>query len=222
MSLKRVVITGVNGALGKIVAKKYMDSGIRVIGMDVVKSTESKSEKMDFMTVDLANSESIRKALQSVQVDALVHCAGGFRYAKVDETSDADLDFLWNANLRSSFCLVRELLPGMKKQNFGRIAFISAKGTLLQGGAGLSAYAASKAGINMLVTSLAEEVKDNNINVNAVLPTIIDTPANRSAMPQSDFSKWVKPEELAEIIYALTTPLGNPIHGALIPVSGRV
>ena len=109
----------------------------------------------------------------------------------------------------------------MKKKNFGRMVFISARSTF-QPGAGVGAYSASKSGLNMLVSSLAEEVKEFNINVNAILPTVIDTPSNRSGMPKADFSKWVKPEQLAEIIFSLTSTWGDPVHGALIPVSGRV
>jgi NAD(P)-dependent dehydrogenase (short-subunit alcohol dehydrogenase family) len=138
-----------------------------------------------------------------------------------DQISDADIDFLINANLKSGLVLARELLPGMKKKNFGRMVFVSARATMAPG-VGVGAYAASKAGLNMLVGSIAEETKEFDINVNAVLPTIIDTPINRSDMPGSDFSKWVKPEEISEIVYSLTSPWGKPIHGALIPVAGRL
>jgi NAD(P)-dependent dehydrogenase (short-subunit alcohol dehydrogenase family) len=151
----------------------------------------------------------------------LVHCAGGFRYAPIDQLEDKDLQFLIDANLRSSFYLVRALLPEMKKKNFGRLVLISSKSTL-QAPAGLSAYAASKVGLNALVSAVAEEVKSFDININAVMPTVIDTPANRRDMPKADFSSWVSPAQLAEIIFSLTQPWGKPIHGALIPVAGRV
>jgi NAD(P)-dependent dehydrogenase (short-subunit alcohol dehydrogenase family) len=176
--------------------------------------------------MDLGDSASVHQtaddlAHRGIQIDALVHCAGGFRFAMADETSDDDLDFLLGSNLRSAFLLLREFLPGMKKRNFGRLVFVSARATF-SSTAGMAAYSASKAGLNMLVSSLAEEVKRQDINVNAVLPTVLDTPANRKDMPQADFSTWVAPSALADIIYSLTQPWGQPIHGALIPVAGRI
>jgi NAD(P)-dependent dehydrogenase (short-subunit alcohol dehydrogenase family) len=116
---------------------------------------------------------------------------------------------------------MRELLPPMKKRGFGRIVLVSARATL-NPPAGMSAYAASKAGLNALVSSVAEELKDFDININAVMPSMIDTLANRRDMPKADFKKWVSPDALAEIIFSLTQPWGKPIHGALIPVAGRL
>jgi len=224
-SCKSVLITGAAGALGSVTASRFLQAGCKVLAVDHPGKTRDLPGAQ-WIGMDITNPSSVReqilKASQSFgPIDGLVHCAGGFRFSRLDQLSDADLDFLINVNLKSSFYLVRELLPQMKKQNFGRMVFVSARATL-QAGNGMGAYAASKAGINMLVSSLAEEVRAHDICVNAVMPTIIDTPANRADMPAADYSKWVKADDLAEVIFSLTQSLGNPIHGALIPVSGRL
>lgn len=224
MATQTVLITGAEGALGSVVRKRFATAGYQVIGTYHPGGTPPTSEDSAtrFIKVDLANSATVHQTISSLgDIDVLVHCAGGFRYAQVENTSDDDLDFLFNSNLRSSFLLLRELLPSMKKRNFGRIVLISSKATL-QAPAGMSAYCAAKAGINALVSSAAEEVKAFDINVNAVMPTVIDTPANRRDMPKANFASWVTPNELAEIIFSLTQPFGKPVHGALIPISGRI
>ena len=220
MKSMKVLITGARGVLGSSVLQKYAQTGAKVYGVDLPGEFQN-SHGAEFIPLDLSDSKSVQSALSGLDVDVLVHCAGGFRFAMTEQITDADMDFLWNANLRSGIVLARELLPGMKKKNFGRMVFVSARATQAPG-VGVGAYAATKAGLNMLVGSIADETKDFDINVNAVLPTIIDTPNNRSDMPQADFTKWVKPDEISEIVYGLTSPWGKPIHGALIPVAGRL
>jgi NAD(P)-dependent dehydrogenase (short-subunit alcohol dehydrogenase family) len=220
---KKVVVTGAAGALGQVVAQKFFQAGFEVTGTSHESSVPSfdGAQSMKWIQVDLTNSQSMKKAFSQQKFDIAVHCAGGFRFAFIDQLSDSDLDFLVNTNLKSAFYLIRELLPHMKDQNFGRIVFVSAKATF-QPGAGMGAYAATKAGLNMLTAALAEEVKKFDITVNAVLPSVIDTPPNRRDMPKANFYDWVTPAQLAEIIFSLTASLGKPIHGALIPVAGRV
>lgn len=225
---KQVLITGAEGALGSVVLRKFAAAGVTAVGtyFSAPHSEIPESDRVKWVKMDVTQPQSIRDGLQTlsargIAIDGLVHCAGGFRYLPFEKTTDQELDFLMNTNLRSAFLLIRELLGGMKKQGFGRIVLISSKSTL-NAPAGMAAYAAAKSGLNMIVSSLAEEVKSVDINVNAIMPTIIDTPANRKDMPGADFSTWVKPEELAEIIFSLTQPWGKPIHGALIPVAGRV
>lgn len=215
-----MLVTGAEGALGAVVARRFLKSGCEVLATYHQSHSQEKSG-LQWTQVDVADPVSIKKAIFGKKIDALIHCAGGFRFSNVDEFKDGDLDFLINANLKSAFYLVREILPGMKQRNFGRIVFVSAKMTLNPIG-GMGLYSASKAGLNMLTASLAEEVKAYDITVNSVLPSLIDTPANRKEMPKADFSKWVSPESLAEIIFALTQSVGAPVHGALIPVTGRV
>ncbi len=234
MSMKKKVIcvTGAQGHLGSAVIRRYLAAGHNVIGLDLlIKSQNSleqdpKNPNLKWLRMDLTKTDSVASGFEllrrnSYETEVLVHCAGGFRFNYLEKTTDEELEFMLNVNLRSSFLIAREILPEMRKRNSGRLVFISSKSTL-QPPAGMTAYAASKAGLNALVTALAEEVKGTQINVNAVLPSIIDTPANRKSMSKSDFSQWVTCEQLAEIIFALTQDLGKPIHGALIPVTGRV
>jgi NAD(P)-dependent dehydrogenase (short-subunit alcohol dehydrogenase family) len=221
--IQKVLVTGAQGALGKVVADCYANAGCQVTGAVFGESGRLGKAERSFQPIELnlADPNAVRTALARQAFDVVVHCAGGFRYAPMDQAKDDDLNFLVDANLKGAFYLLREVLSPMKAKGFGRIVLIGAKATL-HPGPGLGPYAASKAGLNMLVESIAEEVKGWDININAILPSVIDTEANRKAMPDSDFSKWVSPRDLAEIIYSLTSPWGKAIHGALTPVAGRV
>lgn len=222
------LVTGAEGALGQVVAKTLIAEGCQVTATYHSQKPASLSEfpGVEWLQLNLSDSSAVKAGVQSVLqkrggIQALIHCAGGFRYAAIDETSDADLDFLIGANFKSAFLMVREVLPAMKKAGFGRIVLVSSAATA-KPGAGVGAYAATKAGLNMLVQSVAEEVKDFDININAVAPTMIDTEANRQGMPGSDFSKWVPKESLAEIMVSLIAPWGKSVNGAILPVAGRL
>ena len=225
---KRVLVTGAEGNLGSAVAQYFLQSGDVVVGTYHHHRLQGAwTETPDFIWAQAHLDDPAEVADLAVRgwkgapFEVLIHCAGGFRFASADQVSLADLEFLMGSNLKSAFLLVRELLPKMKAQNFGNIVFVSSQATL-QPGVGLSAYAASKAGLNMLVSSLAAEVRKFKINVNAILPSIIDTPVNRQSMPDADFNSWVLPADLARVVGFLTSPAAECIHGALIPVAGRV
>lgn len=230
--VRTVLVTGAAGALGSTILKRFSQENIQLIAFD--RSTGDSNELTPhselpdarLLRVELADPQSVRNAFRTldeagVRVDGLAHCAGGFRYAEIENTSDEDIDFLVNANLKSSFYLLREVLPRMKKSGFGRIALVSSLATQKPSG-GVSVYAATKAGLNLLVGTLQEEVKAFDINLNAVLPSIIDTPANRKDMGAKDAEKWVPTEELAEVILNLMQPWGRSIRGSLVPLAGRV
>ncbi len=219
-----MLVTGADGALGRIVMDRFVRSGCMVMATSrSTRPTEARdSESVTWLQADLSNPASVRAlASQVAEIDGLVHCAGGFRYAEIGEIKDEDIEFLIDANLKSSILLLREFIPRMKEQNFGRVVLVSAKSTL-NPTAGFGFYTATKAGLNALVASVADEVKKSDINVMAVMPSVIDTAANRRDMPTADFSSWVSLGELAEIIFSLTQELGHPLNGALIPVSGRL
>jgi NAD(P)-dependent dehydrogenase (short-subunit alcohol dehydrogenase family) len=231
-ALSNVVITGARGALGSTLTETFLGAGCRVAGVDIAVETEGEiladdsTDGLFWRHVDATDPSSVQTAVEDIDselgsIDALINCAGGYRWSHIDDVSDDDLDFLVGANLRSGLLFVREVVPKMTDQGFGRIVLMSSKSTL-NPGEGEGPYASSKAGLNTLAESVAAEVKEEDVNINAVLPSIIDTPANRDSMPDADYSKWVKRDQLADIIFRLTQPFGDPINGALIPVAGRM
>src|SRR5690606_35023280 len=154
-------------------------------------------------------------------LDALVNIAGAFRWETVADGSLDTWDLLYKVNLRSAVAASKAALAHLRKGEGGRIVNIGA-GAAAKAGAGMGAYAASKAGIARLTEALSEELKDDRITVNAVLPSIIDTPPHRADMPKAEFDRWVKPEQLADVIVFLLSDRAAAITGALVPVSGRV
>jgi NAD(P)-dependent dehydrogenase (short-subunit alcohol dehydrogenase family) len=167
----------------------------------------------------------VTKLVQKTQgrfrrIDVLVNIVGGFVYSKIQDTDEKTWDRMMNMNLKSTFLCSKAVLPQMIKQNYGRIINISSR-PALKGSAGVGAYSASKAGVLNLTETIADEVKDYDINVNAILPSTIDTPANRRDMPRADFTKWVKPEEIARVMVFLVSDDSKPISGAGIPVYGK-
>ena len=218
------LVTGANGALGKAVIDRFLRAEQTVVGVDL--TTGSPQKNLHWQSCDLSKLSDVEKLAKDLNAQGLVvrnivHCAGGFRFNKIEDHSEADFDFLLNSNLRSTFNILKTLLPGMKSRKEGRIVLVGSK-SVLQSPAGMSVYLAAKSGVHQIVMSVAEEVKALNININAVLPSILDTPANRQMMPDADFKSWVKLEELSEIIFSLTQNYGNAIRGALIPVVGQV
>ena len=228
--ISRVIITGTRGALGSTITKTMTSSGIEVVGVDVgyTRGELVVSDAMKGLVefgADLTDSAEVEEmfdaALSRGPVDAIVHCAGGFRWSKLADYSDENVSFLVQTNLVSSIWMVRRALEHMREQGFGRIVLISSHATLAPG-VGESVYAATKGGLNMLVQSVAREVAGDDITINALLPSIIDTPANREEMPDGDFDTWVKREQLSDIITRfLLDRSGAPVNGALIPVTHR-
>ena len=230
--LETVVVTGAKGALGGTVTEAFLEAGCRVVGLDIViddgpeVTADGEVDGLYWRHLDGTDAEEVGEAVAEIEgefggIDGLVNCAGGFRWSHIDAVGEEDVDFLVGASLRSGLLMVREVVGGMKERGFGRIVLMSSKSTL-NPGEGEGAYASTKAGLNALTESVSREVKEENVTINALLPSVIDTPANREAMAEADFSKWVEREQLAEIIFRLTQPFGDPINGALIPVAGRM
>jgi NAD(P)-dependent dehydrogenase (short-subunit alcohol dehydrogenase family) len=174
--------------------------------------------------VDLADAAQAKAAIDDAAralggLDALVNIAGTFRFETLTDGSPDTWDFLYRINLRTAVAASKAALAHLP--DGGRIVNIGAA-SALKAGAGVGAYTASKAGVLRFTESLAEELKARNITVNAVLPSIIDTPPNRRDMPKADFAKWVRPEQLADVIVFLLSDQASAITGALIPVTGRV
>ena len=221
-----VVITGASGALGKVVADQALARGARVAGVDHAPTQfPATATRIELGGVDLSDAAAAKEALDAVaahfgSVDALVNIAGGFAFETVAEGDPKTWQRMYALNVLTALNASRSALPHLAASAAGRIINIGAMGAL-QAGAGMGAYAASKAGVHRLTEALAAEWK-GKITVNAVLPSIIDTPANRASMPSADFAKWVTPQELAEVILFLASDAASAITGALLPVSGRV
>ena len=221
-----VAITGAFGALGSAVVQAALAEGAQVAAIDRAPSPRaSLGAAALFGDVDLASNEGAQAAIDAIvarygRLDALVNIAGGFRWEQLAGGSLDTWDTLYALNLRTAVAACRAALPHLPEGR-GRIVNIGAAGAV-KAGAGMGAYAATKSGVARLTEALAEELKPRGITVNAVLPSIIDTPANRADMPKADFGTWVAPAQLADVIVFLLSAKAQAVTGALLPVTGRV
>jgi NAD(P)-dependent dehydrogenase (short-subunit alcohol dehydrogenase family) len=226
MEGKVIVVTGALGALGKVVAAAALARGARVAGVDHAASQVAATpDRIELGGVDLTDAAQAKKAIDGAashfgKCDALINIAGGFSFETVAEGDPKTWQRMYALNLLTALNASQSAIPHLVASGSGRIVNIGAIGAL-QAGSGMGAYAASKAGVHRLTEALAAEWK-GKITVNAVLPSIIDTPANRASMPNADFAKWVTPEELANVILFLAGDAASAVTGALLPVSGRV
>ena len=230
MDGKVIVVTGALGALGRVVAQAALTRGARVAGVDHAQAqTPATANRIELGGVDLSDAAQAKTAIDAAashfgRLDALINIAGGFAFETVAEGDSKGESKTWQRmyalNVATALNASRAALSHLASAGAGRIVNIGAMGAL-QAGAGMGAYAASKAGVHRLTEALAAEWK-GRITVNAVLPSIIDTAANRASMPKADFSKWVTPQELAEVILFLVSDAASAVTGALIPVVGRV
>jgi len=226
MDGKVIVVTGALGALGKVVAEVALARGARVAGVDYGTSQiAATADRIEFGGVDLSDPAQAKKAIDAVashfgRLDALVNIAGGFAYETVAEGDPKTWQRMYALNVLTALNASRSAIPHLTTSASARIVNVGAMGAL-QAGSGMGAYAASKAGVHRLTEALAAEWK-GKITVNAVLPSTIDTPANRASMPKADFGKWVTPQELADVILFLVSDAASAVTGALLPVSGRV
>jgi NAD(P)-dependent dehydrogenase (short-subunit alcohol dehydrogenase family) len=226
---KTIAITGAFGALGSAVVRAAIAEGAKVAAIDRTAAPhdpEALAGAMLFGDVDLGKAESANETFAKIVIaagglDGLVNIAGGFRWETLADGSLETWDFLYNVNLRTAVTATQAALPHLLARGGGRIVNIGAAGAG-KAAAGMGAYAASKAGVAKLTEALAEELKDRGITVNAILPSTIDTAANRADMPKADFSRWVRPEQLASVILFLLSDEASAITGAQIPVLGRV
>ena len=226
MNGKVVVVTGASGALGRVVAEAALARGARVAALDCAASEiPATANRIELGGVDLSNATEANKAIDAIashfgRLDALVNIAGGFAFEAVAEGDPKTWQHMYALNVLTALNASRSAIPYLAASASARIVNIGAMGAL-QAGAGMGAYAASKAGVHRLTEALAAEWK-GKITVNAVRPSIIDTAANRANMPKADFAKWVTPQELAEVILFLVSDAASAVTGALLPVSGRV
>src|SRR6202142_3676278 len=227
MNGKVVVVTGALGALGRVVAETALARGARVAGIDHAASQipAATANRIELGGVDLSDAAQAKTAIDAVaahfgRCDALINIAGGFAFEAIAEGDPKTWQRMYALNVLTALNASRSAIPHLTASGAGRIVNVGAMGAL-QASAGMGAYAASKAGVHRLTEALAAEWK-GKITVNAVLPSTIDTPANRASMPNADFGKWVTPEELANVILFLASDAASAVTGALLPVSGRV
>jgi NAD(P)-dependent dehydrogenase (short-subunit alcohol dehydrogenase family) len=226
---RTVLITGAAGSLGRVVASVFAERGANLVLVDLDQQALQKvfekyqqhllapTNLLDQAQVDA----TVRKAIERFgRIDVLANLAGGFRMGEpVHATSDTNWNFLFDINARTLVRAVHSVVPHMLKQGGGKIVNVGAYAAQ-KGVAQMGAYVAAKSAVIRLTESMAAELRDKNINVNCVLPTIIDTPENRAAMPNADPSRWVAPQDLASVIAFLASDAARAIHGAAVPVTG--
>jgi NAD(P)-dependent dehydrogenase (short-subunit alcohol dehydrogenase family) len=228
LSGKVVVVTGGAGVLGQAVAATLGGYGARLALIDHAKlpPAEPAGTALHYGGVDLTKPDAARSVMDRVvkeagRLDGLINIAGGFQWEMLAGGTLDTWDSMYRINLQTAVVSSQAALPHLKQAGRGRIVNVGAMGAV-KAAAGMGAYAASKAGVAKLTEALAEELKDQGITVNAIMPSIIDTPRNRLDMPKADFTRWVTPSEAAEVIAFLVSDLAGAVTGALIPIAGRV
>ncbi len=227
---KRVLVTGGAGALGRSVVAYYEKRGARIAILDysdelLDAAFPEKNSVNLYLSCDLTDRDSAKDAVQKViekfkGIDILCNIAGGFLMGEdVHETKDENWDFLFNLNTRSIMNMASAVVPHMQAGGCGKIVNIAARAAIA-GAAKMGVYTASKAAVMRLTESMALELREQNININCILPGTIDTERNRQDMPGADHSKWVPTEQLAKVIGFLTSEDAIAVHGAGIPVDG--
>jgi len=230
---KIVLVAGGTGGLGRAVCRAFLSKGAKVIvtyrkpdEFAALQSAAGNSASLEGHSVDIANEHAVADLVSGIlsrhgRIDAVVNTIGGYAGGiKLWDLDTNTFDAMLAINLRSGFILARAVMPSMLKQRHGSFVNVSAKAAV-DHGAGASAYAASKAAAVAMMDSLAADAKGTGVRVNSVLPSIIDTGANRQAMPNADFASWPKPEDIAQVILFLSSDAARTIHGASIPVYGN-
>ena len=229
---RTVLITGAAGHLGRAVAQHFADRGARLGLIDLAAAdwshaapTGLPAERWLALPTDLLNREQTAQAANTAlqrfgRIDALINLAGGFAMGEpVHATSDETWELLFNLNTRTLLNAVRATVPHLLAQRSGKVVNVGAA-SAQQGSGLMGAYCASKSAVIRLTESMAAELREQGINVNCVLPTILDTPANRAAMPDADPTRWVAAADLAAVIAFLASDAARAIHGAALPVRG--
>ncbi len=229
---KVVAVTGAFGALGRVVAEIAAKRGASVAALDFSpKPPNGLADRLGpgallLGGVDLTSAERARAAFAEIvakfgRLDALVNIAGGFVWETIEGAGDTSWDRLFAMNLKTALHASQAAIPHLAASGAGRIVNVGSN-SALKAAAGFGPYAASKGAVHRLTESLAEELKSKGVTVNAVLPSIIDTPGNRAEMPKAAFDTWVSPADLAAVILFLASDEARAVTGALIPVTGKV
>ena len=226
MKGKIVLVTGANGGLGTHVTQAFLDAGATVIGSSrKIQPSEFTSPNFTALPAEISTRQDAKELVDQVvarfgKLDVLAQTVGGFAGGQsIADTDDATFQRMLDMNLNSVFHTLRAAIPVLRKTGEGRIIAIGSRAAL-EPGAGVGAYSASKAAMVSLIRTAALENKDAGLTANVILPGTMDTPANRKAMPNSDFSKWVRPATVASLVTWLASHAGKDVNGAVIPVYG--
>jgi NAD(P)-dependent dehydrogenase (short-subunit alcohol dehydrogenase family) len=227
MSERIAFITGANGGLGTFVTESFLQQGDKVIGASRhVDSSEFPNPNFRAMSVDFTNQQQVHDAIAKViaelgRLDILVHVLGGFAGGQsIATTDDATWKRMQDLNLTSAFYVLRETIPHLRKSKNGRIVAIGSLAAK-EPQPNLGAYVIFKTALSMLVQTVALENADSSLTANVILPGTMDTPANRQAMPNADFSKWLNPKRVAELILWLADERAAQVTGTVIPIEGK-
>jgi len=229
-----VMITGATGNLGSATVQAFADAGARIVAVDRNPDKQAKmhpalaqSERHWLAApVDLTAPADVKAVVEQAvarmgRIDVLVNTVGAFRAGKLTQDTEVEVwDLMMNLNAKTAYLMCRAVAPHMRERKHGKIVNVAARAGLA-GAAKMSAYSASKSAVIRLTETLAAELRREGVNVNCILPGTIDTPENREAMPDADFSRWVTPESLAEIILFLASGAARDMHGAALPVYGK-
>lgn len=230
---KLVLIAGGTGGLGRAVSLAFLEQGVKLVVTyqqqkefdDLKRAAGSSAASLQGHRVDVTEEAAVDQLVQRVmteygRLDVIVNAVGG--YAGGVKFWDMDpkvFERMMALNLRSGYAISRAVVPAMLKQRSGAIINIAAKAAIDHAG-GAAAYVASKAAAVAMMDSLAADLKGTGVRVNSILPSIIDTEANRRAMPSADFAQWPKPEDIARVILFLCSDDAKVVHGATVPVYG--
>jgi|SRR5450755_708691 NAD(P)-dependent dehydrogenase (short-subunit alcohol dehydrogenase family) len=230
---KVVLVAGGTGGLGRAVSLAFLEEGATVIvtyrsqkEFDALKSAVQEKTLLEGQSVDVTDETAVRQFIGGIlskhgRLDVLVNAVGGYAGGvALWELESKVFDQMFALNVRSGFVLSRATVPAMLKQKSGAIINIASKAAF-DHAAGAAAYVASKAAALAMIDSLAADLKSTGVRANSVLPSIIDTEANRKAMPNADFATWPKPEDIARVILFLCSDDAKLIHGAAVPVYGN-
>src|SRR2546428_6160637 len=228
-----VIVTGATGFLGSEVCRAFVEAGATVVGVYVLdkelpffeKTLGADAKRVVLEKADVTKDGEMERVAAKVarqfrRIDVLVNTVGGFMSGTVEDSTSEDFDRAMALNLKSVFLACKAVIPAMRKQKRGQIASVSTR-TALRGEAEASLYSASKSGVNHLTEALAEELLGANVQVNCVMPSVMDTPANREWMSKDQIAKAVKTSEVARVIRWLSSEEADAISGAAIPVYGR-
>jgi NAD(P)-dependent dehydrogenase (short-subunit alcohol dehydrogenase family) len=227
LSGKVFAVTGAFGALGQAVTACMIAHGAKLalVGRRPGPGIEHRADALLYTGVDLSQKDAVGAVVERIfketgRIDGLVNLAGGFQWDKLEGSTLESWDSMFRVNLLTAVVSCEAVLPYLLRGESGTIVNIGSTGAI-KAACGMGAYAASKAGVVKLTEALADELKDRGITVNAVLPSVLDTPGNRADMPSADFTRWVSPKAVAEVIAFLVSDLARAISGATLPVAGR-